>query len=70
MSTNVRQEATENNTILLSQDEYKARRALEIASKRGLVEMDSGDSGNKAKFKVNVPWIDSRRRGGASSRKM
>lgn len=60
--SNVRQDTTETGTILLSKEEYKAHRALEIASKRGMVELAPSSIGNKAKFKVKAPWYDSSHR--------
>lgn len=43
--------------ITLSKDEYKARRALEEAQKRGVVSLVSADPRAGSQYKVNTPWL-------------
>lgn len=45
------------SSITVSKDEYKARKTLEEAMKRGVVSMASGDSRQGAQFMVNTPWM-------------
>ena len=53
-------------TIHISKDEYKARRTLEEAQRRGIVSMVSSDQRNGSQFKVNTPWMSGTARGNPS----
>ena len=52
--------------ITLSKDEYKARRSLEEAQKRGMVSLISADPRTGAQFKVNTPWLQGTERQGSA----
>lgn len=54
-------------TINISRDEYKARKTLEEAQKRGLVSMISSDPRTGAQFKVNTPWMPGTSKAGSAT---
>jgi pre-mRNA-processing factor SLU7 len=45
------------SSISLSKDEYKARKTLEEAQKRGVVSITSSDPRAGTSFTVNTPWL-------------
>lgn len=45
------------HSITVSKDEYKARKTLEEAMKRGVVSLTGGDGRQGAQFTVNTPWM-------------
>ena len=47
----------QTEAITLSRDEYKARRTLEEAAKRGLVKMVADDGRNGVRFEVSTPYM-------------